>query len=153
MDNARFKTFTIHYIINNEWHKRIYDDTFLIHSILPLYLRVVTPISGIPDSSLVLDRLPVICRKMVEVKSGFFCPKYIQVFFTSNVFKTRKALFNLSIKPKTILRGYPFSTTKVSYNQQQQRSTCFNYCRHLIDIDTWGRKLRDHRDLALILVF
>ena len=71
MDNARFKTFTIHYIINNEWHKRIYDDTFLIHSIL-LYLRVVTPISGIPDSSLVLDRLPVICRKMVEVKSGVF---------------------------------------------------------------------------------
>ena len=153
MDNARFKTFTIHYIINNEWHKRIYDDTFLIHSIL-LYLRVVTPISGIPDSSLVLDRLPVICRKIVEVKSVFFFAlSNLLGIFTSNIFKTRKALFNLSIKPKTILRGYPFSTTKVSYNQQQQRSTCFNYCRHLIDIDTWGRKLRDHRDLALILVF
>ena len=152
MDNARFKTFTIHYIINNEWHKRIYDDTFLIHSTYTIifesghsnfgYTRFVTSVGSVTRN---------LSKNGLSLKCFFALS--IWRYFSPNIFKTRKALFNLSIKPKTILRGYPFSTTKVSYNQQQQRSTCFNYCRHLIDIDTWGRKLRDHRDLALIVVF
>ena len=51
--------------------------TTLFLFIVYYYIWVATPISGIPDSSLVLDRLPVICRKMVEVKSGFFLPQVI----------------------------------------------------------------------------